>query len=325
MYEILIFILLSVLNLNQACVDIHPKICKDYVSNPRVNICNYPTHKKWMTEHCKKSCNLCHLYTTLPPTTLPPRTVPPMTGCGKTFIPKSRVIAGQDAVPGAWPWQVALHASGRFMCGGSLVAANWIVTAAHCVVGRQARHFTVVLGLHNRSHKALPDDTYQVTRVIVHSGYRYKSNDIAVLKLKRPVMMKNNIQRVCLPEQDQPPVDGTTCYITGWGKTKHPGGASTILQQAPLNTVNETACKKLNERLGIRITDSMLCAGNQISKKSGCHGDSGGPFVCQAQDGRWFLHGVVSWGSPQCKSKHSYSVFAKVSKLRSWLDLFIWQ
>ena len=111
----------------------------------------------------------------------------------------------------------------------------------------------------------------------------------------------------------------------GWGKTSHPGREVNILQQAGLRTVSYERCKKLNEGMKRHVSKSMLCAGDAgVTSKSGCHGDSGGPFVCQKPDGRWFLHGVVSWGSPTCYSKHGYSVFTKVSHYRSWLDRYIW-
>ena len=54
------------------------------------------------------------------------------------------VIGGETAIPGAWPWQVALHSNGRYICGGSLISATWVVTAAHCISGQTG--YTVVLG-----------------------------------------------------------------------------------------------------------------------------------------------------------------------------------
>lgn len=68
--------------------------------------------------------------------------------CGKSFAANGRVIAGKDAVPGAWPWQVKLTRRGRFMCGASLVSPLWVVTAAHCV-SRLLRptEYKVILGM----------------------------------------------------------------------------------------------------------------------------------------------------------------------------------
>ena len=66
----------------------------------------------------------------------------------------------------------------------------------------------------------------------------------------------------------------------------------------------------------------MLCAGfGGNATVSGCHGDSGGPFVCQTgSDGQWELHGVVSWGSNRCDAQHSYTVFGRITEMRDWID-----
>ena len=64
----------------------------------------------------------------------------------------------------------------------------------------------------------------------------------------------------------------------------------------------------------------MVCSGDGgNTRKSGCHGDSGGPFVCQI-GGRWELHGAVSHGSPRCASTETYTVFARVAYFKKWID-----
>ena len=72
----------------------------------------------------------------------------------------------------------------------------------------------------------------------------------------------------------------------------------------------------------LQITDNMVCAGHGgKTLVSGCHGDSGGPFVCQTgAQGQWVLQGAVSWGSGRCDATQGYSVFARVSQFRSWID-----
>lgn len=67
----------------------------------------------------------------------------------------------------------------------------------------------------------------------------------------------------------------------------------------------------------------MLCAGEEGLNVGGCHGDSGGPYVCQESNKRWVLQGVVSWGSPQCSALKRYTVFARVAKFRKWIDDFV--
>ena len=63
----------------------------------------------------------------------------------------------------------------------------------------------------------------------------------------------------------------------------------------------------------------MICAGKNNTILSGCHGDSGGPFVCKTAN-RWVLQGAVSWGSPSCSAAERYTVFARVAQFRNWID-----
>ena len=69
----------------------------------------------------------------------------------------------------------------------------------------------------------------------------------------------------------------------------------------------------------LKITDKMICAGVEGEPLSGCHGDSGGPYVCQSSSGNWFLQGAVSWGSPRCAASERYTVFARVAQFRNWI------
>ena len=71
-----------------------------------------------------------------------------------------------------------------------------------------------------------------------------------------------------------------------------------------------------------KVTDRMLCAGHGPSSPTGgCHGDSGGPFVCQTGlNGAWVLHGAVSWGSGRCNTTEAYTVFSRITYFRDWID-----
>lgn len=53
------------------------------------------------------------------------------TVCGVAPL-NTRIVGGEDATAGAWPWQVSLHHYGSHFCGGSLINNQWILTAAHC-------------------------------------------------------------------------------------------------------------------------------------------------------------------------------------------------
>ena len=43
-----------------------------------------------------------------------------------------KIVGGHAAVQGAWPWVVAVIRNGVFICGGTIVSSQWIVSAAHC-------------------------------------------------------------------------------------------------------------------------------------------------------------------------------------------------
>ena len=63
----------------------------------------------------------------------------------------------------------------------------------------------------------------------------------------------------------------------------------------------------------------MICAGIEGKPQSGCHGDSGGPYVCQSSGGKWFLQGAASWASLRCAASELYTVFARVAQFRNWI------
>jgi len=309
-----------------ACVDRY-SYCKLFVER---NICK--TKISYAKYWCAKTCGFCGTPDTpAPPTAAPTAgptegpTAPPQPGtCGKPEIQGQRVIAGVTATRGSWPWQILMLYNGRGGCGGSIVGPRHVVTAAHCVAGRTRypTRFSVRVGEHNTRTTEGSEKEYRVKRVFQHPEYQRPTpinNDIAVFELEKPIQFNKYVSSVCLPDKDVPV--GTDCYITGWGKVRHPGYMTNILQQAKMPVVSKDVCHKKNyNAIRIPVTDAMVCSGDGgNTRKSGCHGDSGGPFVCQI-GGRWELHGAVSHGSPRCASTETYTVFARVAYFKKWID-----
>ena len=100
-----------------------------------------------------------------------------------------KIVGGTDAVLGDWGWQVSMNYSGRFICGGSLINSQWILTAAHCVSSLSASFYSYDIGHHDRRQLESWAITRKVKQVIKHPNYASSTyrNDIALMKLSEPV------------------------------------------------------------------------------------------------------------------------------------------
>ncbi|XP_075796660.1 chymotrypsin-like protease CTRL-1 [Pelodiscus sinensis] len=241
-------------------------------------------------------------------------------GCGVPAIQPNlgnlqRIVNGEDAVPGSWPWQVSLQTNTGFhFCGGSLISPTWVVTAAHCQV-RAGYHF-VVLGEYNRNSGAEPVQVRSIAKAITHASWNPSTmnNDITLLKLSSPAQLGPWVSPVCLATASESLPAGLTCVTTGWGRTNsNTNEGAILLQQVALPLVTVSQCQQY---WGNRITSSMICAGG--AGASSCQGDSGGPLVC-LKGGAWTLIGIVSWGNSYCNI-NTPAIYARVSVFRSWID-----
>uniref|UniRef100_A0A9J7XEU3 chymotrypsin n=1 Tax=Cyprinus carpio carpio TaxID=630221 RepID=A0A9J7XEU3_CYPCA len=167
-------------------------------------------------------------------------------GCGVPAIKPqtigSRIVNGQNAISGSWPWQVSLqHPNGFHFCGGSLINQNWVLTAAQCAV--MVCSHRVILGEHNRGSNDEPIQIQVVSKVITHPLYNSVTfnNDIALLKLSSPVTFTPSISPVCLASSGASIVPGTRCFTTGWGQTASTS-QSAVKQKENNNTTVFVQC-----------------------------------------------------------------------------------
>ena len=139
----------------------------------------------------------------------------------KSSIPQGRVIGGTNARHGSWPWQVGLYAGdddSKFFCRGSLVTPDWVLTAAHCINPKLLTSYRVRLGDWHRFHYDGTEQVRNASKVIMHSQYHYPSlynNDIALIKLERPVVLNSHVNTICLPQRGVSAPLSSACYITG--------------------------------------------------------------------------------------------------------------
>lgn len=241
------------------------------------------------------------------------------------------IIGGREADPGEWPWQVALIYAGGDLywdqfCGGSLIDAQWVLTAAHCAAITDASGLQVVAGIHDL---VVPDPNYQVldvAQILIHPDYgiatQYDS-DIALLRLATPADIRPGgetvlpIERVRIVGEDVGPLAGVEATATGWGMSDlWTNTYPARLREVELPIATQQACA---EGYGGGITDTMLCAGPLEGGKDTCYGDSGGPLVIyDAGRAAWELAGVTSWGSG-CAQPGLPGVYARVSKFSAWI------
>ncbi|XP_062046028.1 chymotrypsin-like elastase family member 3B [Lepus europaeus] len=237
-----------------------------------------------------------------------------------SFRPSIRVVNGTDADPHSWPWQamVLYEQDGAlyFICGGTLIDPDWVMTAGHCFPYNGT--YWVLLGGHDITdlggNQIIPGE-----KIVVHPDYdASKGNDIALLKLSRSAEVTEEVQPACLAPRDYILPHGTECYITGWGTTSTGGAVSNVLQQGLLPVVDYEHCSD-SDWWGSTVKETMVCAGG--ANVAGCNGDSGGPLNCRIGKGVWKVYGVASFVSIEgCDTPQKPTVFTRVSAYIDWIS-----
>ncbi|OLZ67515.1 serine protease [Streptomyces sp. IMTB 2501] len=198
------------------------------------------------------------------------------------------IVGGTTTTTTEYPFVVQItDASGNQFCGGTLVAATKVVTAAHCMAGESAGSVHVVGG---RTYLNGTDGTVSnVSKIWVNPDYTDATNghDVAVLTLSTalpytPVSYVSSSQTSVYAA-------GTTARILGWGTTSENGSSSNQLRTATVPIVADSSCKT---SYGSDFVQSdMVCAGLTTGGVDTCQGDSGGPLLIGG-----VLAGITSWG-----------------------------
>lgn len=238
-----------------------------------------------------------------------------------------RIVGGQIAQKHSWPWQVAiLEKSKEQFCGGTLIAPQWVLTAAHCVRKKKRRRKIFVrVGEHDIYVQDAGEKLIKLYKDFPHPKYDFDTitNDIALLKLEHSVPDSDKIGYACLPDENDEFVEKTKCYIVGWGKENNTDVfGSNKLQEAQVPLVSRKRCQKVFDYV---IHESQICAGYKRGGQDSCAGDSGGPLLCSKKVNdqlRWIVYGVTSYGEG-CAEKGKYGIYTKVSKYLDWINNII--
>jgi len=223
------------------------------------------------------------------------------------------IVGGVAASSGDFPFIVSLQtASGSHFCGGTLLNANTVLTAAHCAVGQTASNLRVRAGTLNRSSGGT---LVGVSSIRVNPSYSSSTynNDVAILKLSTSIPTSSTISYASLAASGSDPAAGSTVTVAGWGTTTQ-GGSSlpAALRKVDVTVISRTSCRSSYGTSA--ITNQMFCAGVTGGGKDSCQGDSGGPIVSTSK----VLLGVVSWGQG-CAQANYPGVYASVGALSSFI------
>jgi secreted trypsin-like serine protease len=264
----------------------------------------------------------------------------------------TRIVGGVCTTQKKWPWQVALYfrdADGlAFRCGGSLIAPNRVLTAAHCFEGdggARAENWTAADNIEKMEYFQLPGgaSSSAVSRIVVHEDYRPETheNDIAMLELASPL----SAATLAVQTTSDPSLEaGRDATVTGWGvtrwvvKKKDKQGKpyladgetdaalrpdeflSTDLREATLPLVDIADCEREYAPLKEGLVDGRnLCAGLETGGRDSCQGDSGGPLMARTQSGEWRQIGVVSWGH-FCARPGVAGIYTRTSAFGPWIQ-----
>lgn len=246
--------------------------------------------------------------------------------CGKPVYPveqKQRIIGGQKAKIGNFPWQAFTNIHGRG--GGALLGDRWILTAAHTLYPKEHTSQTnasldVFLG-HINVEEIEKLANHPVRRVSIHPDYRQEESynfegDIALLELENSVTLSPSLLPICLPDNETLYDKGLMGYVSGFGIMEE--RLANDLRFVRLPVAERKACEnwlRSKQRTDV-FSENMFCAGDPTQKQDACQGDSGGVFAVKDENDRWVATGIVSWG---IGCSRGYGFYTKLLNYVDWI------
>jgi trypsin len=238
------------------------------------------------------------------------------------FDGSNRIIGGDRAVEDRYPYAVSLSDDIGHFCGGSLIARDVVLTAAHCDEGGEGKYKAVV-GRH-----ALADSDGQelsVKQALPHPNYDAGATDNDFLLIFLKEAASTDINLVKLNSDADTPNVGAAVTVMGWGDIDPTDDGQVLaseLMEVEVNVISNEECDNSDGSSGSykdSITSNMLCAKEEGGGEDSCQGDSGGPLILKGANASKDVQvGVVSWGIG-CASKDYPGVYARVSAQHEWI------
>ncbi|HEY2141155.1 MAG TPA: serine protease [Solirubrobacteraceae bacterium] len=260
------------------------------------------------------------------------------------------VVGGAGAPIARFPFQVALYnpqtgsPAAGFFCGGVILDATHVVTAAHCVVGGGPGHVNVpseMSVLAGSTHLS-PTDPGGVRDAVAYARYDSRYNpftsdfDVGMLTLSRPLWGGatppsidgvHTIAPIAIDAghetsgSGQGSAQAIMATVSGWGDVNPAPGTGPSyplgLRATQLPLVPEGVCEEDYAAIEQTITPRMLCAGSPGRRVDSCYGDSGGPLVVDRDTPAhppedYVLVGLVDFGNG-CAQPGYPGVYARIA------------
>ncbi|KRY21930.1 Transmembrane protease serine 9 [Trichinella patagoniensis] len=244
----------------------------------------------------------------------------------KYNMSEHRITGGVEANPHSHPWIVLLRSfhSNKY-CGVNF--SSFILTSAHCVYQSNISHLLVLAGVHDI--QSLSDEgivAATVKNVFIHPFYLYNSDyDVAILKLKNPLLYNSYILPACLPRKNEYLKPRTRCLASGWGAID--GVQNSIISRTPIFTTklmqteiiihSHSFCQHESVFYDSYDDEIYICGGDIFGIKGTNTRDSGGPLVCM-KSGVWTLYGVVKARGHHHETQPS--LFISTARITAWLE-----
>jgi secreted trypsin-like serine protease len=239
-----------------------------------------------------------------------------------TATPSMAIVGGHDAAAGAYPSVAEVHLAKSFLCTGTLIAPDWVMTAGHCgsitgsAVATPVSFPPALIDVYIGSNQSGQGELVPVSQAIVSPDYiATQGYDVTLLKLSRPA--SHAPTQVAGAGETSSWAPGSLETIVGWGATSEGGDTPDTLQEAQVPVTTDAYCAGAYSEFDAR---TMLCAGFPQGGVDTCQGDSGGPMFGTTASGARRLVGATSFGEG-CARPGKPGVYARVADttLREWI------
>ncbi|XP_031353493.1 trypsin-like [Photinus pyralis] len=235
-----------------------------------------------------------------------------------------KISNGYTASRGQFPYLASYQYRGEHFCGCSILNAEWLLTAAHCVdqaLNLPREDLQIVAGILKLYDSPPYRQTRQILRQYKHPNYNggISPNDIGLIRVKTPFNWSNDVNWIALPYENRE-YEGLA-VIAGWGYLRSSYPAPSVhLQYARGGTIRENECNSIVNQYGVAVDIRSICTiGYDAGNETSCKGDSGGPLVYPDYPNRPVQIGVMSWNLSPCGLNRSPSVSTKVSRYIGWI------